>query len=82
MDQATWVPLPRRRAAKVKLPAVLERANKLVDWYMQNRPEVTRMAVSDADWQALAAALEEGATNLFRDTGGIRYRGMLLYRGP
>lgn len=77
-DQATWIPLPRRRASKAKLPDVLQRADRLIDWYEANKPRVKRLAVVAADYVALEESV--GTHNVTLTKEGIRYRGFTLYR--
>ena len=80
-EQATWVPLPRRRGPKAKLPAVLERANRLIDWYEVHKPEVRRLTCTVTDYDAFEEAANDPAHSArLRRTGeGIIYRGILMY---
>ena len=75
-EQAQWVPLPRRRIKAAKLPAAIDNANRLIDWYMQNKPEVRRLAVFAKDYKAFEQGV--GTYNITLSKDGIRYRGFLI----
>lgn len=79
-QQADWVAMRRRPKRTAKLPDALDRANKLIDWYQVNKPEVKRLAVTSADYKAF----EQGTgTHGVRITGaGVEYRGFIIYVAP
>lgn len=65
-EQATWIPLPRRRPSKVKASDAIERANRLAVWYETNKPEVTRISVTKGDYDAFKEAV--GTRSIARST--------------
>ena len=77
IKQSTFVALPKRRTRKEKLPDVLQDANRLIDWYMRNRPNVIRLAVSKS--QLLAFKDAAGTHGITDCDGVVRYRGFEIY---
>lgn len=81
VEQATWVPVGRRRRAKAaKLPDALDRAGKLIDWYEANKPSVQRLAVTPADYKAFEEGV--GTHGIYLSETGVKYRNFLIYVAP
>ena len=76
-EQATWVPLPKKRAKVARLPEALAGANRMIDWYLSNKPKVRRLAVTSAQHKAFHAAV--GQYGIMEREGRIHYRGFCLY---
>lgn len=76
-EQSTWVPLPKRRTRAAKLPDALNSANRLIDWYMTNKPRVKRLAVTKS--QLLAFKDAAGTNTITYVDGVVKYRGFELY---
>lgn len=79
-QQASWVSVPKRRVKPAKLPAAIENANRLIDWYQQNKPDVARLAVTAADYKAFAQGVD--TYGITKSEEGPRYRGFLIYVAP
>lgn len=71
-EQATWVPLPKKRVQKVRAADALARCERLVNWYEAYKPEVERLLVTQGDYQALEEAA--GTHGIAIDSQGLRYR--------
>ena len=80
VEQCTWVPLPRRRPRKPKVPDVLERASRLIDWYRLYRPTVNRLAVSRTDYAVFEEAV--GDFGIYLTPAGLHYREFIIYVAP
>lgn len=76
VEQADWVAIPRRRVKASKLPVALNNADRLIDWYFQNKPEVRRLAVFARDYKAFEQGVGTNSITLSDD--GIKYRGFLI----
>lgn len=76
-EQATWVPLPKRRIKAAKLPSALKGADRLIDWYLGNKPDVRRLAVSVSDYKAFEEHV--GHDGILLTKTGIKYRGFEIY---
>jgi hypothetical protein len=80
-EQASWIPLPRRRRVKAaKLPVAIERANRMIDWYEANRPSVNRLAVTPEDYKAFEEGV--GQYGIYLATDGVKYRSFVIYTAP
>lgn len=78
VDQATWVPMPRRKRVKpTKLPVAIERANTMIDWYLLNKPTVRRLAVNAADYKAFEEGV--GTYGITLSNTGLKYREFVVY---
>lgn len=79
-DQATWIPLPRRRSPRIKVSDAMSRFDKLANWYEANKPEVTRIAVTGDDYKAFEA--EAGKGQVYLTDGVLRYRNFVIVKAP
>jgi len=79
-EQINWVPLPRKRPKKVKLPDALERAERLIDWYRANKPDIARIAVSESYYRSFEEGV--GTYGIRLTSAGLVWRDFLLYVAP
>lgn len=79
-EQATWVPLPRRRSPKIKISDAMARVDRLANWYETNKPDVKRIAVTAEDYKSFEEAAGKG--QVFLTDGVLRYREFVIVRAP
>lgn len=79
-EQSTWVPLPKKRTKAAKLPEAIAGADKMIDWYLQNKPGVRRVAVTPGGYKAFEEAV--GTHGIVLSADGIKYRGFMIYATP
>ena len=79
-EQATWVPIPRRRSPKIKISDAMARVDKLANWYEANKPEVTRIAVTADDYKSFEESAGKG--EVYLTDGVIRYRNFVIVKAP
>ena len=75
-DQATWIPLPRRRSPKIKIGDAMTRVDRLAEWYEANKPSVKRIAVTPADYDSFKGSV--GTNGVSLTDGVLRYRGFVI----
>jgi hypothetical protein len=76
MEQSSWIPLTKPRKTPIKISEAMERANKLIEWYRLNKPEVTRCWVTKEDYKAFEEAV--GTKGVTLTDEGVQYRGLLI----